>query len=343
MNNTHLHPSILKDGPISIGFVLAPNFTLSAFSNFLDAIRLAADDGDLSRPIFFSWDVISHDYQPIKSSCNIKVVPTRTIYDRKHYDYIVVVGGLLQNNQKLPNQSIEFLLEAAKAKTTLIGICTGTFILARAGLLKTSKVCISWFHHDQFINEFPKIKANADSLFTIDNQFITCSGGIGALHLAAHLIERHRGKYEAVQSLRILQSDFPLPAQSLQPPPTTLTSARSAKVKKAILFIEKNIRNPLTVASIASNLNVSTRHLERLFMKELGVSPTRLYLKLRLAHANKLIRQSTYSISYVASECGFIDLSHFCRSFKDEFGITASTAREQYSMHSVRINGVLVQ
>lgn len=318
-----------KPKVLTVGFLLAPNFTLSAFSNFIDAIRIAADDGDLSRQIHFAWDVISHDNQPIKSSCNIKVVPTRTIYEKKHYDYLAVVGGLLHANHKLPNQSIEFIQEAAKHQTKIIGICTGSFILARAGLLNQSKVCVSWFHHHQFMHEFPLLKANSDSLYTIDNQMITCSGGIGALHLAAHLIELHRGKYEAVQSLRILQSDFPLPAQTLQPPPTTVTSARSPKVKKAILFIEKNIRSPLSIEEIANNLNLSTRHLERLFMRELNISPTRLYLKLRLGHAATLIKTSTHSISYIASECGFIDLSHFCRSFKEEFGLTASEARQQ--------------
>src|SRR4028118_383449 len=69
--------TMLKESPrLKVGFVLMPRFTLTAFSTFLDVLRLAADEGDRSRPIACAWEVMSPRLQPIRSSCGIEIQPT---------------------------------------------------------------------------------------------------------------------------------------------------------------------------------------------------------------------------------------------------------------------------
>lgn len=129
--------------PLSIGFILQSDFTLVAFSSFVDALRLAADDADRSRQVRCRWEVLSADMRPIRASCGIEVSPTREPGEPAEFDYVVVVGGLLGRGQRLAPRMASYLRQAASANRTLVGVCTGSFILARAGLMRQHRSCVS--------------------------------------------------------------------------------------------------------------------------------------------------------------------------------------------------------
>src|SRR5437867_11468033 len=119
---------------LRIGFLLTPRFTLTAFAGFVDALRLAADEGDRSRPLLARWAVLDATDGPVVSSCGATVTPDAPLQSPPHYDYVVVVGGLLHGGQRVPARLTAFLREAAAAGGKLVGLCPGSFVLARAGL-----------------------------------------------------------------------------------------------------------------------------------------------------------------------------------------------------------------
>lgn len=110
---------------LKVGLILARRFTLSAFANFVDVLRLAADEGDRSRPIRCSWRVISATMNPVASSCGIPVQPDERLGDPREFDYVVVVGGLIPAIQNLNPAYITYLQRAAQANVPLVGVCTG--------------------------------------------------------------------------------------------------------------------------------------------------------------------------------------------------------------------------
>jgi len=317
-----------KPKPLSVGFVLSPDFTLSAFSNFVDALRLAADDGDFSRQIRCKWKVLSYSSHPIRSSSGVEITPTSELIDPTAFDYIVVVGGLLHSGKKISPTLVSYLKKAAEQNVPLVGVCTGSFILARADLMQGYKTCVSWFHHQQFESEFPKLHVYSDSLFINDGARITCAGAAGVMHLAASIIEKHCGKYEASRALRIMLEEFPLTDKAPQPQPFVQTRITNINVHKAILLIERHISTPLSIEEIASRVNLSHRHLERLFQKEIGMSPAEFSIKIRINHARNLLLNTSNQISFIAMECGFLDTSHFSRRFRTEFGKSPSEMRK---------------
>lgn len=335
MNNNHLFfGQDEAEKPLSVAFMLAPHFTLSAFSNFIDALRLAADDGDFSRQIRCKWKILSHDAQPVASSCGLEVIPTARLEDPRLFDYIVVVGGLLHSGKRISPQLIDYLKKAEKLAVPLVGVCTGSFILARAGLMNGYNCCVSWFHHFHFENEFPRLPVSSDELFIIDGRRLTCAGGAGVTHLAAHIIENHCGKFEAARALRIMLEEMPLPASTPQPQPVLTEKVSNLSVRKAMLLIERNISAPLSIEDVARKVNVSHRQLERLFKVELGMAPVAFSFKLRLNYAKHMLIYTKHKISFIAFECGFIDFSHFTRRFKAEFGVTPTEMRNK----SIEIN-----
>lgn len=70
-----LHAESRTSRPLRFGIVLLPNFTLTAFSGFVDLLRLASDEGDMSRPVRCSWTIVGESLVPVRASCGIQVAP----------------------------------------------------------------------------------------------------------------------------------------------------------------------------------------------------------------------------------------------------------------------------
>ncbi len=314
--------------PLRVGFILANNFTLTAFANFVDILRLAADEGDKSRPIRCQWQIMSHSDEAIRASCGAYLRATSGLVDPANLDYIVVVGGLLHNGPQLHAKSEEYLRGAARTNTKLVGVCTGSFILCRLGLLEGRKCCISWYHYRDFLEEFGDLVPIADQLYIVDGDRITCSGGTGVSYLAAALVERHLGPAIAQKALHILQIDRARPGSAAQPAPPMALSGDNDRVSRALLIMEQNLARPISVAEIAAHVHTSARQLERLFKEKVGCAPHSAYLRLRLKHA-KWMLNSDLSLAAIAADTGFADGAHLSKTFKLVYGINPSEQRKR--------------
>lgn len=318
---------------LRVAFLLQPDFTLVAFSSFIDALRLAGDEADRSRQVRCAWQVLGHDLRPIRASCGVEVSPTRELGDPREHDYIVMVGGLLPAGRRLSPRISAYLREAAGAGVPLAAVCTGSFLLARAGLMKGRRSCVSWFHYEDFVREFPSHTVTSDQLFVVDGDRITCAGGTSVVHLAAHLIERHVSKPEAQKALRILIENAALPSRSPQPQPMLAQHTDNVWIRRAMLLMERNIARRVTVRDVANELHLSVRQLERLFRAEVSMSPSEFARGLRLHMAREALVDTRRPISEVALDLGFADSSHFSRRFRDAYGESPSQARGARKSH----------
>lgn len=313
---------------LSVGFILTNKFTLTALATFLDALRLAADDGDGSRQIRCRWTIMGAHGDPVRSSCGVSIARWEAFQDPRGFDYIVVVGGLLHGGgSQLDDESIGYLKAAASYGVILAGVCTGSFVLSRAGLMTNRRCCVSWYHYRDFVEEFPDVEPVADQLYVVDRDRITCSGGAGVADLAAWLIERHLGRASAQKTMHIMLIDKARPASQSQPQPPTHGEVVNDRVRRAMLLMEQHLNDPLSVEDIARRLNVSTRQFERLFRLATGLSPTAYYRVLRLRYGLWMLRNTTRSITAIAVEAGFADCAHFSRQFRELFGVSPSAVR----------------
>ena len=312
---------------LRIGFVLARRFTLSAFANFVDVLRLAADEGDRSRPILCAWSVLSPSMDPVRSSCGVAVTPDERPGDPGRFDYVAVIGGLVDEVETLDAQALAFLRRAAGRGVPLIGVCTGAFVLHRAGLMGGRRCCVSWFHHDDFLERFDGLVPVSDRIFVEDRGRLTCSGGASSAHLAAHLVERHIGRAAATKSLHIMMIDEAMAADAPQPGLPLDLHARDALVRRALLLVQQSLDAPPTVTEVAARLGVGRRTLERRFAAALGLAPSEAFLQVRLSHARFLLGRSDRTATQVAAETGFCDVSHLIRVFREREGATPEAWR----------------
>jgi len=315
--------------PLRVGVVLAHHFTLSAFAVFIDHLRLAADEGDRSRPLHVQWSIMSSRPESVPASCGVLIEPTSALLAPEQLDYVVVIGGLLHAGPQVDEATTRYLREVGSSSVPLIGICTGSFVLCRAGLMKGRRSCVSWYHYQDFREAFPSQDVIADRLFLVDGPRITCAGGAGAAALATYLIEQHLGRAVAQKASQVLLFDRPRSGSEVQPHPPLSETVSEPRVRRALLLMEQNLARPIAVAAVAAELGLSARQLERLCRQHVGMGPASLYRQLRMRYANWLIENTDRSVTDIANEAGFADCAHFSRQFKDAYGLSPSTRRLQ--------------
>lgn len=315
--------------PLRVGIILAEHFTLSAFAVFIDHLRLAADEGDRSRPLHVQWSIMASRQASVPASCGVMIEPTSGFLEPETLDYVVVVGGILHAGPQVDEATMRYLRDAAASRVPLIGICTGSFILCRAGLMKGRRSCVSWYHYQDFLEAFPGHDVVADRLFLADGPRITCAGGAGTAALATHLIEQHLGRAVAQKASQVLLFDRERSGSDAQPHPPLSETVREPRVRRALLLMEQNLTRPIAIATVADELGVSVRQLERLCRDHVGMGPASLYRQLRMRYAHWLVENTDRSVTEIAIEAGFADCAHFSRQFKDAYGLSPSTRRLQ--------------
>ncbi|TGQ68332.1 MAG: GlxA family transcriptional regulator [Mesorhizobium sp.] len=308
-------------------FLLVRDFTLSPLSLFIDTLRLAGDEGDRSRRVEFDWQIVGERGLPIRASCGVELLPTKAVGNPEDFDNVVVVGGLLDTSRGLSSEKEAFLLRAAEKGVPITALCTGSFVLARYGLLDGYSAAVSWFHIKDFRTLFPDVNAHADSLFSVDRNRSTCAGGTGAADLAGYFVSKFIGHKAAEKAAKILVLDRIRNIRDAQPVGDLFPEASSRAVKRALLLMESSLQEKVPVAEIAAKSNCSRRQLERLFDVELGISPMAAYLALRVHYAKSLLQAGDLQISDVAYRCGFTSAGHFSRVFREHTGVTPTKVR----------------
>lgn len=321
-------PQPRGDSELSIGILLWPRFPLLSLSGLTDALRHAADIGDQSRPIRCRWKVLGTPGQRVVSSGGLDVPIDSELTEPGRFDYIVVIGGLLDSLDTMPKTYPAFLQQAVAAGVPLIGLCTGSFVLARHGFMEGRTACVHAYHADDWKRHFPTLRFVTNSDFLIDKDRITCAGGISVIELATYLIGLHCGPDRAgkvVYQMTVAKSgstSFVDRRKALG-----YASSSNRRLHEAVMLMEKHMAEPLEIGSIAHLVGTSKRQLERIFTSETGNTPAQFYRQIRLRFGRWLLVSSDRQIGEIAFECGFADAPHFIRHFQSMFGMSPGKLR----------------
>lgn len=314
---------------IRVGFVLSPGFTLLPFAGFVDTLRHSADEGDRSRQIYCQWEILGPSPEPIRSSCGVAIAPGRGYGDPSEYDYIAIIGGLLSQFDSHARATFDFLRAAGDREIPVVGLCTGSFAMAEAGLLDGKRCAIHFRHREDFVERYPQVKVSAHEVFVFDGNAITCPGGTAAIDVAVELVMRHSGKARALKGLADMIVDEHRVAHHVpRQPYQELMSCGDWRVERAIQLMQRNLSEPNAIRRLASQLGTSVSQLDRAFAEHAKTTPAKLWREMRLQHARWRLVNSSRSITEIAHECGFADCSHMIRWFKRAFGETPQEFRK---------------
>jgi transcriptional regulator GlxA family with amidase domain len=320
---------------LRIGIVLWPKFPMLSLAGLCDGLRHAADVGDQSRKMRCSWVVLGIPGESIEASCGIRVPVDMPLSESVDYDYIAVIGGLLPQIGDADPRYPAFLRHVAALNVPLIGICTGSFVLARLGLLAGHAPCIHPFHVDDWQAMHPEQPFETHSHYSISPGRITCAGGISIVELAAELVRLHCGPDRAAKVVHQMTVKVSGAATHVaRRHALGYDTSDHEKLRQAIVLMEKNISTPLEIAVIARLVDSSSRQLERVFLAETGLSPSEYYRNSRLKYARWLLTTSDLPIVTIAFESGFSDASHFIRHFQHLYGMAPGRLRKTLSAPS---------
>ena len=315
---------------VHICFVLAPRFTLLPFAGFIDTLRYAADVADRSRQVYCKWSIVTKGGRPAVSSCGARISPLRSEGPDEAYDYVVVVGGTLPYCLDLGGTIYSFLQGCRKQDVILIGLCTGSFILAKAGLMNERKCAVHLIHKPDLEAMFPDVRPVTKETYIVDDNIITCPGGTAAIDLATEIISHHFGKARAVKGLRAMLVDHHRAAHHLpNRSHERLEVCGNPHVERTIKLMKTHIESQKTIDAVAREIGVSRSHLDRVFFGYAGMTPYKYWRKMRLEHAHWMICDTNRDTTNIAYQCGFYDSAHFCRSFKRVYGETPMSLRKR--------------
>ena len=312
-----------RELPQRIGFVLLPQFSMIAFTAAVEPLRLA---NRASGRQLYSWRLYSTDGSPTAASNDVVLHPHGNLSDADGCHTVVVCSGI-DVHRIDDKRLLSWLRRMDRRGVDLGALCTGSHLLARAGLLDGYRCTIHWENLASFVEEFPDIEVTSE-LFEIDRSRFTCSGGTGAIDMMLNIMAMQHGHelagavadqfmHERIRDQND-QQRVSLPAR---------LGVRHPKLLAVIDQMERNLEEPLSRSDLAVNAKLSTRQLERLFRKYLNRSPARYYLELRLNKARLLLLQTDMSVIDVALACGFVSASHFSKCYRDFFGRTPRRER----------------
>jgi transcriptional regulator GlxA family with amidase domain len=311
--------------PQKIGFLLLPNFSMMAFTSAVEPLRAA---NRLSGRALYTWHTASIDGKPARASNGIALVPDSSFHDEFDVRTLFVCAGI--RAERFRNQAVfSRLRELARRGVALGGVCTGSLALARAGLLAGYRCTIHWENMEGFVEDFPDLNITA-TLFEIDRDRYTCSGGTAPLDMMIHAISRDFSETLAIGvAEQMLHSFVRQPRDAQRMSLQYRIGISNAKLLAVIAHMEAYLESPLSPAELAASVQLSVRQLERLFRNHLGTTPTRYYIELRLRRAQLLLRQTTMPIVQVAVASGFASASHFARCYREFFGCAPRAERAQ--------------
>jgi transcriptional regulator GlxA family with amidase domain len=313
--------------PSRFGFLLINDFTLISLSSAIEPLRMAnriCGEND------YGWKTLSMTGNPVSASDGLCINVDCGMQEKdalKDLDVLIVCGGSRVEQNTSKSLSV-WLRSVDKQGIGLGAICTGSYILADAGLLDGYSCSVHWENMAAMADLFPAIDVNS-KIFTIDRDRFTSSGGTTPVDMMLHIISQQcgpdisAGVAEQFIFERIRQSD-----DDQRVPLRHSEGRQSEKLLVAADLMDANIREPISQEELASYVGLSRRQLQRLFQRYLSCTPSSYYLKIRLQQARQLLRQTSSSIVEISASTGFISSSHFSKAYKELYGHPPSTERQ---------------
>ena len=306
-----------------IVFLTVTDYSMIALSNALEVLRMANRVSDRA---LYRWTIATLDGRPALASNGLPLSPTVALAQVDAPDIVLVCGGI-RVREACDATLDAALVRLAHSRVALGGLCTGSYALVRAGLMKGYRCAIHWEQMAGLREEFADVEFS-DGLFVIDRDRITCSGGTAPIDLMLHLADTRHGRplADAISAQFIVERMRDAAQRQHVPLAARLGFGRADLVRAATLM-ENHIEEPLAMAELARRVGLSPRQLQRTFRHYLDMAPHQYYLRIRLDRARELLTQTGMSIMDVMVACGFESSCHFSKVYREQFGHPPSAAR----------------
>ena len=221
----------------------------------------------------------------------------------------------------------KFLRRSERHARRIAGLCTGSFVLAEAGLLDERRATTHWFFAREMQARPPAIRLEEARIFIVDGAIWTSAGMSAALDLALAMVEADLGDTVARSVAKKLVMAQRRSGGQSQHSELLELAPKSDRVQQALDHARAHLKQALSVEDLAEVASLSPRQFSRVFTSETGLSPAKAVEGLRLEAARLMIEQSRHPLEVVARETGFRDRRHLREVFIRRLGVPPQTTR----------------
>ena len=295
---------------INIGILLVPNYGMMAYANLIHVFNAA---NRVKSACNFHYRTIAVN-ENTKSNEDI-LVNIDTVLPYQHaLDYLFIIASK-DAATYADKTCLNFIRQQAAIGCHIAGITSGTWLMAKAGLLKQQPATVHWMDLIALKETYPQVEVLRDR-FLVAEKISTCAGGSATIDLAMNLIGRHLSNVQtmAIEARLIHKShsDAKLQPAIMQLPKTGI----DRRIHETIELMNEHISQPLNMGTICQRLKVNQRTLEALFKRQLQITPKHCYLHIRLSQAKNLLRTKVLPITDIALAVGFSTPSTFSTAYK---------------------------
>ena len=294
----------------SMDILLFDEFSNHCLANAVEPIRAA---NTLSDQTLYSWRFLSLDGGAIQSSSGLRVDTEMVRDSDRQANYLMVISSYGHHALCTPSNLAKLRGHAARCQT-VVGLDTGAWLLASAGLLKGKKATVHSDLFEAFSEQFVYVNFAQDR-FVEDDNVITCGGAMAAFDMGLHLIGQHHG-----EALRLDVATLFLQHAEVSSGDLYKRRINSPLIARALKLMEDNLEEPIEVRALADHLACSGKELQRRFYARFGATPGQVYRHKRLMLARHLMQENMLSVSEISVRCGYNNASAMTRAFKRQFG-----------------------
>jgi transcriptional regulator GlxA family with amidase domain len=250
--------------------------------------------------------------------------------DPPEYDTVVVCGGDVLVGAPIDPELVDAVRRLQHRARRLVSICTGSFVLAAAGVLSGRRAATHWRHAQALARHYPDIEVLPDALFVSDGNVYTSAGVSAGIDLALALVEQDHGPDLARTVARNLVLFMQRPGgQSQYSTYLEMRPPRVPELREVVDLISSKPALDHSTNRLAARVGVSTRHLARLFATELDTTPAKYVERVRLDHAKALL-EAGHGVENAARAAGFGSAETMRRTFVARIGVPPGQYRDRF-------------
>ena len=266
---------------------------------------------------------------PIQSGA-LNFVPDHGLDIIEHCDTLVVPGWRTRGDSDL--RVLHAIRRARAGGVRLVSFCSGSFLLAEAGVLDGRSATTHWIYADAFKDRFPQVTLREDELYVCEPGVYTSAGSAAAIDLSLHIVREDYGAAAANHIARRLVS-FPArqggQAQFIER--ALPTGSREGSFSELLPALYDRLDEPLTITALAKDAGMSRRTFIRRFEAATGEAPGRWIAEQRVRRAQTLLEETRLSVDAIALRCGFGTTGGFRSRFIAKVGISPRLYRARFS------------
>jgi len=285
----------------------------------------------------YEVEVVAKEAEPIvvRGGGYSLAAKTTTARCRGRIDTLVVAGGMGVRAAENDRDLIRWIRSAARRSRRITSVCSGSFLLARAGLLEGRTVTTHWASTAELARRHPELTVDPKPIFVRDGNVWTSAGVTSGMDLSLALVEEDLGRPVAIEIARWLVLFLQRPGGQAQFSSHLRTQlAERRPLRELQSWIADNLDADLRVEALAERAAMSPRNFARFFRRETGMTPAAYVEVLRVERARQLLEDSSDPVDLVSAHCGFGTPETMRRAFARRVGASPAQYRSRFQRAS---------